>query len=91
MKLCTWLPRSLGVKRCLQKAERRPSVVSKEGCTGYLIPVIVWGASQSPKKPKGACQSLPSLRDFSVSPRTLKQRGNSFTVACIKEIGHEQV
>lgn len=39
------------------------------------------GASQSPGKPKGACQSLPSLWDFSVSPRTLKQRGNGFTVA----------
>lgn len=78
MKLCTWLPRSLGVKRCLQKAERRPSVVSKEGCTGYLIPVIVWGASQSPREAKGCLPVTSQPLGLLSVPQDFKTKGKQF-------------
>lgn len=52
--------------------------MSKEGCTGYLIPVIVWGASQSPREAKGCLPVTSQPLGLLSVPQDFKTKGKQF-------------
>lgn len=58
-------------------SEKLPSVVSKEGCTGYLIPAIVWGHHGAPGSQRVSASHFPAT---SQGPPGLTNKGETVSM-----------